>query len=145
MEHKIWLANGILILHAIVVGITVAGGVALFTGRFKKFHKTDIFSLSFIACCFGQIISLVLTGGCVFTTWEKAIRLQADPNSSYSNTFLEEYLPFLPQGFIKAIPILTVGAVVGAFVQIYFAYKRKKNLIRNKEDKEILPRVHMIK
>lgn len=128
MIEKIWLANGILILHAIVVGITVAGGIAIFTGRFSKFHKKDFFAWAFIVCAFGQILSLVFTGSCVFTEWEKTIRLQADPASSYSRTFLQEYLPFLPLGFIQAVPFLTLAALLGAIIQIRFAIQRKKNL-----------------
>ena len=83
MKQEIWLANVLLIIHAIIVGITVAGGVAIFTGRFAKFHKKDFFAWAFIACSFGQIISLIFTGGCVFTAWEKELRLQADPSASY--------------------------------------------------------------
>ena len=128
MKQDIWLANGLLILHAIVVGITVAGAIALFTGRFAKFHKKDFFAWTFIVCAFGQIISLILTGGCVFTEWEKKIRLQADPTASYSKTFLQEYLPFLPEGFIHAVPFLTLGALIGALIQIRFAIKRKRNI-----------------
>lgn len=128
MKQEIWLANGLLILHAIVVGITVAGGVALFTGRFAKFHKNDFFAWAFIVCAFGQIISLLFTGGCVFTEWEKNIRLQADPTASYSKTFLQEYLPFLPEGFIHAVPLITLSALIGALIQIRFAIKRKRNL-----------------
>ncbi len=130
MKQEIWLANGLLILHVIVVGITVAGAVALFTGRFAKFHKKDFFAWAFIVCSFGQIFSLILTGGCVFSEWEKNIRLQADPTASYSKTFLQEYLPFLPEGFIHATPFLTLGALIGALIQIRFAIKRKKNINR---------------
>lgn len=130
MKQEIWAANGILILHAIVVGITVAGGIALFTGRFAKFHKRDFFAWAFIVCSFGQIISLVFTGGCVFTEWEKNIRLRVDPTSSYSTTFLQEYMPFLPEGFINAIPFLTLGALAGAIIQIRYAIKRKMNTNR---------------
>lgn len=130
MIDEIWLANGILILHAIVVGITVAGGIAIFTGRFSKFHNKDFFAWAFIICAFGQILSLVFTGSCVFTEWEKTIRLQVDPASSYSRTFLQEYLPFLPEGFIQAIPFLTLGALAGAIIQIRFAILRKRKLSR---------------
>jgi hypothetical protein len=128
MKQEIWLANGLLILHAIVVAITVAGGVALFTGRFAKFHKRDFFALAFIICAFGQIFSLALTGGCIFTEWERNIRLQADPTASYSKTFLKEYMSFLPEGIIHATPFLTIAALIGALIQIRFAIKRKRNL-----------------
>lgn len=127
MKQEILIANGILILHLIVVGITVAGGIALFTGRFAKFNKKDIFAWAFLACSFGQIISLIFTGGCVFTAWEKELRLHADPTASYSKTFLQEYLPFLPDGFVHAVPFLTIGALIGAIIQIRFAIKRKRH------------------
>ena len=130
MKQDILIATGILIIHAIVVGITVAGGVAIFTGRFAKFHKKDFFAWAFIACSFGQIFSLMFTGGCIFTTWEKELRLQADPTSSYSKTFLQEYLPFLPDGFVHAVPFLTIGALIGAIIQIRYAIKRKSNINR---------------
>lgn len=134
MKHEIWLANGILILHMIVVGITVAGGVALFTGRFAKFHKKDYFAWAFIACSFGQVLSLLFTGGCVFTKWERDIRLRADPTASYAQTFLGEYLPFLPENFIHAVPFLTLGALAGAILQIRYAVKRKNGrAVRTKE------------
>lgn len=126
MKHEIWLANGILILHTLVVGITVAGGVALFTGRFAKFHKKDYFAWAFIVCSFGQIVSLLFTGGCVFTKWERDIRLHADPTASYSKTFLEQYLPFLPESIIHAVPFLTFGGLAGAILQIRYGVKRKK-------------------
>ncbi len=130
MNQEIWLANGLLMIHAIVVGITVAGGVALFTGRFAKFHKGDFFALAFIVCSFGQIISLVFTGGCIFTAWEKELRIKGDPTVSYAKTFLQEYLPFLPYGFVQAVPFLTLGALIGAIIQIRFAMKRKRNMDR---------------
>ena len=127
MNYEVFLANGILVLHMIVVGISVAGGVALFSGRFSKFHKKDFFAWSFIVCSFGQIASLLITGACVFTTWEKELRLKGDPSASYSKTFLQEYLPFLPYEFIQAVPFLTLGALIGALIQIRLAIKRRKN------------------
>lgn len=132
MVNEIWIANGLLMIHTLVVAITVAGGVALFTGRFAKFHNKDFFAWSFIICSLGQILSLILTGGCIFTDWEKNIRLKADPMATYSKTFLEEYLPFLPENLIQVIPFLTLGGLLGAIIQIYFAIKRK-----NKQDKNI--------
>jgi hypothetical protein len=74
------------------------------------------------------MISLIFTGGCILTDWEKSMRLELDPTSSYSKTFLQEYLPFLPDGFIDSIPFITVGGLVGAIVQILYAYKKKKRI-----------------
>jgi len=128
MTKEIFLANGILVLHTIVVGITFAGFFALFFGRFSKFHKKDIFAWSFIICSSGQIFSLLFTGACVLTTWERQLRQKVDPSVSLSNTFINEYLPFIPEAFIQATPFLTLGALVGAIIQIYFAYKKRQKL-----------------
>jgi len=126
MTNEVWVANAILVLHTIIVGITVAGGIALFTGRFARFHKKDFFAWAFILCSFGQIFSLIFTGGCILTEFEKQIRAHAEPTNAFSKTFLEEYMPFLPEGFIQAVPFLTLGALIGAIIQIYFAIGRKK-------------------
>lgn len=128
MKEQIWMIYGILVFHSVVTGITVAGCIALLTGRFTKFHKKDFFAWAFLFSSVGQMISLIFTGGCILTDWEKNMRLELDPTSSYSKTFLQEYLPFLPDGFIDSIPFITVGGLVGAIVQILYAYKKKKRI-----------------
>jgi len=119
-------ANVLLVTHALIVAVTVAGGVAIFTGRFARFHKRDYFAWVFLLCCFGQIASLALTGGCVLTEWERNARLKANPDAAFSKTFLEQYLPFLPEWFPQWVPLITVAAVLGAAVQIYLARRRRK-------------------
>ena len=127
MKEQIWLIYLILLIHSVVVGVTIAGCIALLTGRFTKFHKKDYFAWLFMIFTIGQMISLVFTGGCFLTDIEKKIRLQVDPTSTYSKTFLQEYLPFLPDGFIDAIPFITIGGLIGAIIQIRFALRRKKD------------------
>ncbi len=124
-EIKIWIANFLVLFHAVIVGVTVAGGIAIFTGRFKKFNKRDYFAIAFFVFSIAQLISLVFTGGCIFTEWERTLRMEANSGIEYSNTFLEEYLPFLPGWFIESVPILTLGAIIGAAIQIYFAIQRR--------------------
>lgn len=127
MTKEIFLADGILVLHTIVVGITVAGFFALFFGRFSKFHRKDIFAWSFIICSSGQLFSFLFTGACVLTTWEKQLRQKVNPSVSLSNSFIKDYLPFLPEDFIDATPLLTLVALVVACIQIYFSYKKRRN------------------
>ncbi len=126
MDFKIFLADLLVLFHAIIVGVTVAGFIAIFTGRFRKFNKKDYFAIAFFTFCIGQLVSLVFTGGCIFTDWERQLRLSANQNTNYSETFLQEYLPFLPDWFIEGVPILTLAAIIGAAVQIYLTYKNKK-------------------
>jgi ABC-type arginine/histidine transport system permease subunit len=132
MKEQIWLIYLTLLIHSVVVGVTIAGCIALLTGRFTKFHKKDYFAWLFMIFTIGQMISLVFTGGCFLTDIEKKIRLQVDPTSTYSKTFLQEYLPFLPDGFIDAIPFITIGGLIGAIIQIRFALRRKKDNDNNK-------------
>jgi hypothetical protein len=126
-----WLADAVLVVHGLVVGVTVAGGVAIFTGRFAKFHARDVFAWSFLACCAGQLASLLLTGGCILTQWERQLRHQADPSARFSQTFLQHYLPFLPNWFTATVPLLTLAAAVGAALQAYSAWRRRAPLRRD--------------
>ena len=85
----IWWARGLALVHACVVAVTVAGGVAIFTGRFRRFHLGDYFAWAFVVCCAGQLISLALTGECVFTSWERELLAIAGQRHSYTGTFLQ--------------------------------------------------------
>lgn len=92
-------ARSLALLHALIVGVTVAGGIAIFTGRFRQFRRDDFFAWAFIACCLGQLISLILTGGCILTIWQRQLLLQAGVRDPFSGTFLQSYIPWLPNWF----------------------------------------------
>lgn len=47
-EIKILIANFLVLFHAVIVGVTVTGGIVIFTGRFKKFNKKDFLQLHFL-------------------------------------------------------------------------------------------------
>ena len=135
MSIEILLANFLVLFHAIIVGITVAGAIAIFTSRFRKFHKKDFFAITFFIFSFGQIISLIFTGGCIFTDWERQLRLSTDHNTNYSQTFLQQYLPFLSEWFIESVPILTLASVIGAPTQIYLTFNRRKSKDTNYDNR----------
>lgn len=60
----------------------------------------------------------------MLTEWERRARLQADPNLTFSATFFQEYLPFLPVWFGTSVPFLTAAAIIGAVIQFYFGRRR---------------------
>lgn len=123
----VWIARGLALLHALIVAITVAGGVAIFTGRFRQFRRDDIFAWAFFACCLGQMISLVLTGGCILTTWQRELLLRAGVAVPFSGTFLQRYLPWLPNWFaVGGVPLLTLGALLGASVQVVASIRSRR-------------------
>jgi hypothetical protein len=125
--NYIWFARVLAFVHTLIVAITVAGGVAIFTGRFRHFRLDDFFAWAFIACCVGQLISLVLTGGCILTTWQRELLLRAGEADVFSGTFLQRYLPWLPNWFaVRGVPLLTLGALAGAGVQIVGSIRKRR-------------------
>ncbi|MDZ7269374.1 MAG: DUF2784 family protein [candidate division KSB1 bacterium] len=106
----------ILLIHAVGVGLTVAGMVALVTGRFRERRRLDVFFWLFMPACLGQGISLLLTSGCFLTEWEHALRIQANAGTNDAATFLEKYPPFLPAALIRAVPVLSLAAMIGGIV-----------------------------
>ena len=121
-----WLANAVVVLHALVVGVTVAGTVAIFTGRFRHFRSRDLFQWVFLACCVGQLLSLAFTGGCFLTQWEKELRNSATPGTAYAGTFLDHYLPFLPKWVTRLLQPLSLGAVAGGLLQGLIEWRSRR-------------------
>ena len=122
-----WVARGLALLHALIVGITVAGGIAIFTGRFRHFRRDDVFAWAFIACCLGQLISLALTGGCVLTDWQRQLALHEGGGERLSGTFLQSCLPWLPAWCaVRGVPLLTLAALTGATMQIVGSVRRNR-------------------
>ncbi len=123
-DDALFLARALAILHALVVGVIVAGTVAVVFGRFRHFRRDDLFAWAFFACCLGQLLSLALTGGCIFTNWQKELLLQSGETEPFSGTFLQRYLPFLPDWFAhRGVPLLTLAALIGAGVQVAAALR----------------------
>lgn len=126
-SNYLWIARVLALLHAVIVGITVAGGIAIFTGRFRQFRRDDIFAWTFIACCLGQLLSLTLTGGCILTSWQRQCLLHAGEGEPFSGTFLQSCLPWLPNWFaVRGVPLLTMAAMIGAIIQIIGSIRRSR-------------------
>lgn len=126
-DQYIWYVRGLALLHALIVAITVAGGLAIFTGRFRQARLDDLFAWAFFACCVGQLISLVLTGGCILTRWQRELLLRAGETEAFSGTFLQRYMPWLPNWFaVSGVPLLSLAALVGATVQVVAAIRRRR-------------------
>jgi len=126
-HNVIWIARCLALLHAVVVAVTVAGAVAIFTARFRRFHRGDLFAWAFLACSVGQLVSLALTGGCILTAWQRQLLLQAGDGEPFSGTFLQRYLPWLPNWFaVQGVPLLSLGALVGASIQVVAAVRRRR-------------------
>lgn len=120
------LADVLVVLHSLVVGISVAGFVAILGGRFRQRRSSGLFQWLFYACCLGQLLSLAFTGGCFLTDWEKALRGAAGQGVSYQGGFLEHYLPFLPPWAARLIQPLFLASVAGAVLQGWLELRRRR-------------------
>jgi hypothetical protein len=92
----LFAARALAFLHPLIVGVTVAGTVAVATGRFRHFRRGELFPWAYFPRFLGQLLSLALTGGCMLTHWQRELLLRAAETELLSGTFLQRYLPFLP-------------------------------------------------
>lgn len=114
-----------LFLHILVVAVTAAGTVAVLTGRFRKFQKRDLFQLTFLACCAGQILSMALTGGCILTQWEQEL-LKAAGVAPYAGGFLDHYLPWAPKWIRRTLQPLSLGVAGGLLFQGLLVWRKRR-------------------
>lgn len=86
----------------------------------------DLFQWVYLACCVGQLLSLVFTGGCFLTVWEKELRNSIAPGTAYAGSFLDHYLPFLPNWVTRSLQPLSLGAVAGRLLQGLIEWRRRR-------------------
>lgn len=125
-SFALWIARAVVVLHALMVGVTTAGTVAMFTGRFRRFRRGDFFQWLFLACCAGQLLSLAFTGGCFLSQWERALREIAAPGTAYAGAFLDHYLPFLPGWAVRLLQPLSLGAAAGVLFPGLTEWRRRR-------------------
>ena len=89
----LWLARLVIILHACAVFVLIFGGVMVLAGRFPRLHIAwrGIIITTFL----GFLTSAVVLQDCVFTRWEKHLRLLSRTGPVYRGSFLYNYVPYL--------------------------------------------------
>jgi hypothetical protein len=114
-------------VHFLVIAIVLYGWLGVFTGRFLRFHRRDYFVYAFFTCAVGQVVSEISTGSCVLTDIERSLRHSVDPSTSFAPSFLQQYFPFLPTGFVDSVGICTLVALAIATIQVVIALRRSRS------------------
>jgi hypothetical protein len=80
-------------IHCLIVIVVVLGSLAAISGLLRNRPKL---SLALCLLLLSLILSDLLTGGCLLTTWEVDLLNRASPKSAYSGSFLDHYFGFVP-------------------------------------------------
>jgi hypothetical protein len=116
------LANAVALLHALLMALVVGGALVATTPRvIPRFPRWLI--VAYLISVGLTLLSYLFFGDCLMTQWEKALRGQAAPGSSYGGTFLQHYFGFLPASLTQPghfAPVLGVvlAVTVWAFLQL---------------------------
>jgi hypothetical protein len=105
-----WLANLVVLLHALLVTCVVLGAAAAVTGRLRRYPRLErVFYLLLGAV----IVSQLCVGDCVMTLWEKSLRNLYQPGSDYRESCIGHYLPWLPPFVLPWVgPALVISALL---------------------------------
>jgi hypothetical protein len=107
------LADGVVVFHAAVLAVYIAGAVSVVRGNFLR-TQLQLWQRSYLAIVL--IMAVTIVGGaarCPLTWLENAIRAAGDPASCYSVSFIEHYVPGLPTMMdqILSVALLTIGCM----------------------------------
>jgi hypothetical protein len=118
-------AAAIATVHCGLVVLVVSGSVAAIFGLLRRRPGMSI-ALSLLLS--SLILSDVLTGGCLLTTWEVNLLNQASPGSAYQGSFLDHYFGFVPPWFHAKVgpPIVVCGFLAAPFWLTIERRRRKR-------------------
>jgi Protein of Unknown function (DUF2784) len=117
--HAAWLAKLVSVAHAGIVGITVYGLVAVLLGRFSSGSLEHPFAWIFLAVCMSQLVSYAVFRECILTRWEKTLLEQAGSPRTYTGTFLQRFIPELPDNVAHTgVPLIVLAILFGLLLQL---------------------------
>jgi hypothetical protein len=109
-------------VHCILVVMVVTGSVCAILGLLRGRPKH---SVALMLLLLALILSDVLTGGCLLTTWEMDLLNRAAPGSAYEGSFLDHYFGFIPPAVHAQFgPLLVVTGFLAAPFWLLFDWRR---------------------
>jgi len=114
----LWLANGVVILHGLLVITVVSGMLAAIPGVLRRYPRVEALVYFLLACV---LTSQLLAGECVLTGLEKYFRRLYDPASAYRNSFIGHYFPWIPIWFVNTVgpTLFALGLLALPFWRFY--------------------------
>lgn len=89
------IADGVALLHAIVMIIYIAGAASAFQGGFLRL-PLKLWQRFYLGIVLLMSLSILLTDGCCLTQLENTIRAIDCPEACYDCSYIEYYLSFVP-------------------------------------------------
>ncbi len=120
----LWLANGVTLLHGMLVIGVVSGTAAAIAGRLRRWPRLERLYYFLVACV---LTSQFVRGECILTVLEKTLRTRHDPQSSYHNSCLLHYMPWLPLWGINVLgpALIVLGLLSFPFWRLHDRRQRK--------------------
>jgi hypothetical protein len=114
MAHSITetLAVGVAVVHAAILVLYIAGGVSALRGGFCR-GSPMLWQRFYLGLVFLVSLSVLFVERCPLTQLENALRAAVRPDTSYDGSFLEHYLPGMPQSAdaVGSVILLLAGCV----------------------------------
>lgn len=114
-----WLADGVLVVHALFVGFVVFGGLVVLRRRWVAWLHLPALAWGAFVIGTGRI--------CPLTPWENTLR-RAAGEAGYAGGFIEHYVAALiyPPGLTREVQVLLAVGVVVLNAGIYGRIWRRR-------------------
>ncbi|MFY7865673.1 DUF2784 family protein [Roseateles sp.] len=114
-----WLAKFVAVAHAAIVGITMYGIVGVILGRYSRRSLQRPMTWVFMGACVSQLASYAVFRECLLTRWEKSLLQQAGEPKTFTGTFLQRFIPELPDHVAHTgIPLIVLAIFIGLLLQL---------------------------
>ena len=90
------VADGIALLHAVVIAFYIAGAASVLQGAFFR-PSLKLWQYCYLGLVLLMSLSILSTGNCCLTDLENAIRATNHPNACYQCSYVAHYFPFVPK------------------------------------------------
>jgi hypothetical protein len=106
------LADGVAVVHAAILVLYVAGAVSALRGGFCRRPLLG-WQFVYLGLVLLTSLSVLLTESCCLTQLENALRAVNRPDTCYDGSFLEHYVPNLPESVdaVGSILLLLAGCL----------------------------------
>jgi hypothetical protein len=106
------LADGVALVHAAILVLYVAGAVSALRGSFCR-RPLLVWQRLYLGLVLLMSLSVLFTERCCLTQLENALRGMNRPEARYDVSFLEHYVPNLPESVdtVGSILLLLAGCV----------------------------------
>ena len=126
-------AASVAAVHGLVFFMVLIGTTCALFGLLRR---RPVMSSALFCLLLSLILSELLTGGCLLTTWEVQLLNRAEPGSAYEGSFLTHYFPFVPPAvfFQGGPPFVVAGAIA---IPFWMFFERRVRCVAGRSDLDL--------